>query len=51
MTQILYQNSFITFSENKYGQNNVQKRLNGASVRAEFLYGENIDPDEEKSSK
>ena len=21
---------------------NVQKRLNGASVRAEFLYGENI---------
>ena len=30
---------------------NVQKRLNGASVRAEFLYGKNIDHAGEKSSK
>ena len=30
---------------------NVQKRLKGVSVRAEFLYGGNIDHAEEKSSK
>ena len=30
---------------------NVQKRLNGASVRADFLHGENIDHAKEKSSK
>ena len=30
---------------------NVQERLKGASVRAEFLYGENIDYVKEKSSK
>ena len=29
----------------------VQKRLKGASVRADFLYGENIDHAEKKSSK
>ena len=27
---------------------NIQKRLNGASVRADFLYGENIDLAEKK---
>ena len=30
---------------------NVQKRLKGASVRAEFLFGEKIDYAEKKSSK
>ena len=42
MTQILYQKSFITFSENKYGQNHGQcsEKVEGASVRAEFSFGE-----------
>ena len=30
---------------------NVQKRLNGASLRADFLYGENIDHAEKKKFK
>ena len=30
---------------------NVQKRLKGASVEADFWRGENIDHDEKKSSK
>ena len=53
MTQILYQKSFITFQKTNMAKImvNVQKRLNGASVRADFLYGENIDHAEKKSSK
>ena len=47
--------SFITFSDQKTNMAkimvNVQKRLNGASVRADFLYGENIDHVEKKSYK
>ena len=53
MTQILYQKSFITFSENKYGQNmiNVQERLKGATAEADFWYGENIDHVKKKKLK
>ena len=53
MTQILYQKSFITFSENKYGQNHGQcsEKVEGARVRAEFLFGEKIEHAEKKSSK
>ena len=53
MTQILYQKSFITFSESKYGKImvNVQKRLKGASAEAGFWYGENIDHVKKKNSK
>ena len=53
MTQILYQKSFITFSENKYGQKHGQcsEKVEGASAEAGFWYGENIDHVEKKSSK
>ena len=53
MTQILYQKYFMTFQKANMAKImiNVQKRLNGASVRAEFLCGENIDHAGEKSSK
>ena len=46
MTQILYQQIFITFSESKYGQNHGQY-----SEKVDFWHGENIDHAEKKSSK
>ena len=53
MTQILHQQIFTTYFENKFGQIKaiVQKRLNGASVKVDFWHGENIDHAEKKSSK
>ena len=55
MTQMLYQKSFITFSENKYGQNHGQcsERVEGGLTSAEpvFWYGENIHQVEKKISK
>ena len=52
-TQILHQNIFTMFFENKLGKNmvDVQKSLKGASAEADFWHGKNIDHAEKKSSK
>ena len=53
MTQILHQKIFNTFFKLILAKikANVQKRLKGASVEADFWYGENIEHVEKKSSK
>ena len=53
LTQILYQKNFIIFSESKCGQNHGQcsEKVEGASVKAAFWHGENMDHAEEKSYK
>ncbi len=53
MTQILYQIFFVIFLETNIVKIvvNFQKRLKGASVEADFWYGENIGLAEKKSSK
>ena len=52
MTQILYQKGFITFSENKYGQNHGQcsEKVEGGLSGGLFLV-KNIDLVEKKSLK
>ena len=53
MTQILHQQSFITFFVENLAKIkvNVQKSLKRGSEEAEFLHGENMDQPENKSSK
>ena len=53
MTQILYQKVSKHFQKTNMAKMmvNVQERLKGASVEADFWYGENIGLAEKKSSK
>ena len=52
MTKILYQKLFVIFFQKTNMAKimaNVQKRLKGASVEADFWYGENIGLAEKKA--